>query len=63
MIGSAPAGVDPNLVLFPNKANLKYGPLEKTQNILDVRPVAAIEVSPEWQVITRTIVPVISQPN
>ena len=49
-------------VPFQNNSNLNYGPLKKTQNILNIQPVIPIEVNPEWNVITRTIVPVISQP-
>jgi len=53
-----------NLISLPfqNNTNLNYGPLRKTQNILNIQPVIPIEVSPEWNIITRTIVPVISQP-
>jgi hypothetical protein len=53
-----------NLISLPfqNNANLNYGPLKKTQNILNIQPVIPIEVSADWNVITRTIVPVISQP-
>ena len=49
-------------VPFQNNSNLNYGPLKKTQNILDIEPVIPFEVSPEWNIITRTIVPVVSQP-
>jgi hypothetical protein len=53
-----------NLISLPfqNNTNLNYGPLKKTQNILNIQPVIPFEVSPEWNIITRTIVPVISQP-
>jgi hypothetical protein len=53
-----------NLISLPfqNNTNLNYGPLKKSQNILNIQPVIPIEVSPEWNIITRTIVPVISQP-
>jgi len=53
-----------NLISLPfqNNTNLNYGPLRKSQNILNIQPVIPIEVSPEWNIITRTIVPVISQP-
>src|SRR5215472_578812 len=53
-----------NLISLPfqNNTNLNYGPLKKTQNILNIQPVIPIEVSPEWNIITRTIVPVVSQP-
>jgi hypothetical protein len=53
-----------NLISLPfqNNANLNYGPLKKTQNILNIQPVIPFNVSPEWNIITRTIVPVVSQP-
>jgi hypothetical protein len=53
-----------NLISLPfqNNTNLNFGQLRKTQNILNIQPVIPIEVSPEWNIITRTIVPVISQP-
>jgi len=49
-------------VPFQNNTNLNAGPLKGTQNILNIQPVIPIEVNPEWNIITRTIVPVISQP-
>src|SRR5215831_10625060 len=53
-----------NLISLPfqNNSNLNFGLLKKTQNILNIQPVIPIEVSPEWNIITRTIVPVVSQP-
>jgi hypothetical protein len=53
-----------NLISVPiqENANLNYGPLKKTQNVLNIEPVVPIEVSPDWNIITRTIVPVVSQP-
>lgn len=47
---------------FQNNTNFKTGPLEKTQNILNVQPVYPIKLNADWNLITRTIVPVISQP-
>jgi len=49
-------------VPFQNDANLNYGPLKGTQNILNIQPVIPIDVNPDWNIITRTIVPVIWQP-
>jgi hypothetical protein len=49
-------------VPFQNNTNLNTGPLKGTQNILNIQPVIPIEVNPEWNIITRTILPVISQP-
>ena len=49
-------------VPFQNNTNLNTGPLQGTQNILNIQPVIPIEVNPAWNVITRTILPVVSQP-
>jgi len=49
-------------VPFQNNTNLNVGPLSGTQNILNIQPVIPIEVNPEWNIITRTILPVVSQP-
>lgn len=53
-----------NLVSIPfqNNANLNYGPGKQTQDILNIQPVIPIDFSPDWNIITRTIVPLISQP-
>ena len=42
--------------------NVKVGPEEKTQNILNIQPVWPIEWNDNWNLITRTIIPLISQP-
>jgi hypothetical protein len=44
-------------------ANFKTGPLEKTQSVLNIQPVYPISLNPEWNLITRTIVPLLSQPE
>ncbi|MFO1280085.1 MAG: transporter [Burkholderiaceae bacterium] len=49
-------------VPFQNNTNLNTGPLKGNQNILNIQPVIPVSVNPEWNIITRTIVPVISQP-
>jgi hypothetical protein len=49
-------------VPFQNNSNLNYGPLKKTQNILNIEPVIPIELDSDWNIITRTIIPVVSQP-
>ena len=53
-----------NLISLPfqNNTNFNFGPLEKTQNILNIQPVLPLELTDDWNLITRTIVPVISQP-
>jgi len=49
-------------VPFQNNTNLNVGPEKGTQNILNIQPVIPISVNEEWNVITRTIIPVISNP-
>jgi len=53
-----------NLISLPfqNNTNLNFGPEKGTQNVLNIQPVIPISVNDEWNVITRTIVPVISMP-
>lgn len=50
-------------VPFQNNTNFDYGPREKTQNVLNIQPVIPFSLSEEWNLITRTIVPIISQPG
>jgi len=53
-----------NLISLPfqNNTNLNFGPEKGTQNVLNIQPVVPISVDPDWNVITRTIVPIISMP-
>ena len=50
-------------VPFQNNTNFNFGPEKGTQNILNIQPVYPIHASPDWNIITRTILPVISQPS
>jgi hypothetical protein len=54
-----------NLISLPfqNNTNLNYGPEQGTQNILNIQPVIPISISKDWNIITRTIVPVIWMPE
>ena len=54
-----------NLISLPfqNNTNLNFGPEKGTQNILNIQPVIPISVSDDWNVITRTILPVIWNPS
>ena len=49
-------------VPFQNNTNFNVGHEERTQNILNIQPVIPISVNSDWNIITRTILPVISQP-
>jgi hypothetical protein len=50
-------------VPFQYNANLNYGPQKDTQSILNIQPVIPFELNKDWNLITRTIVPVIWQPG
>lgn len=50
-------------VPFQNNTNFNTGPLSGTQNILNIQPVIPVEVNKDWNIITRTIMPVIWQPE
>jgi hypothetical protein len=47
---------------FQNNTNFNFGPQNKTQNILNIQPVWPFALNDKWNLITRTIVPVVSQP-
>jgi hypothetical protein len=49
-------------VPFQNNTNLNFGPEKGTQNILNIQPVIPIEFDKEWNIITRTIIPVVWMP-
>jgi hypothetical protein len=54
-----------NLISLPfqNNTNLNFGPEKGTQNILNIQPVIPISVDKDWNIITRTIMPVIWMPS
>lgn len=54
-----------DLISFPiqNNTNFRYGPLEKTQNVTNIQPVVPFHLTEDWLLITRTIVPLIYQPE
>jgi hypothetical protein len=47
---------------FQNNTNFGVGPESDTQNILNIQPVWPFSINDNWNFITRTIIPVISQP-
>ncbi len=49
-------------VPFQNNTNLNFGPEKGTQNILNIQPVIPIEIDKDWNIITRTIIPLIWMP-
>ena len=54
-----------NLISIPFQynANLNYGPESGTLSVLNIQPVIPIELNKDWNIITRTIIPVIWQPS
>jgi hypothetical protein len=55
-----------NMISIPFQDNigLGYGPGNKgTQNVLNIQPVIPLHVSDDWNVITRTILPIVTQPS
>lgn len=48
---------------FQNNTNFGIGPDDETQNILNIQPVLPFSLSENWNLVTRTILPVVSQPN
>ena len=48
---------------FQNNTNFEYGPDEETQNTLNIQPVWPFKLSDELNLVTRTILPVISTPG
>ena len=47
---------------FQNNTNFDIGYTDNTQNVLNIQPVYPIHLNPDWNLITRPILPVISQP-
>ena len=54
-----------NMISLPlqNNTNTGIGPDDETQNILNIQPVIPVSLTDDWLMITRTILPVISQPD
>ena len=54
-----------NMISLPlqNNTNFGVGPGDDTQNILNIQPVIPVSLSQNWNLITRTIAPVVYQPE
>jgi hypothetical protein len=48
---------------FQSNTNFDYGPNKGTQENLNIQPVIPIHISDQWNIITRTILPLIWQPS
>jgi hypothetical protein len=49
-------------VPFQDNINFGYGPDNEVQNVLNIQPVIPFSLSSDWNLITRTIIPVIYTP-
>ena len=54
-----------NMISLPlqNNINFNVGPGDDVQNVLNIQPVIPLTLSEDWNLITRTIAPVIYQPE
>jgi len=43
-------------------SNFEVGPLEEPQHVLNIQPVLPFSLNEDWNVVTRTILPILSQP-
>jgi opacity protein-like surface antigen len=50
-------------VPFQSNTNFNEAPFGRTQEVLNIEPVVPLHISADWNLISRTIVPVISQPD
>jgi len=50
-------------VPFQNNTDFNIGPDNKTKNTLNIQPIFPFELNDNWNLITRTILPVVSQPG
>ena len=54
-----------DLISVPFQNNMNFGlePNHRTQNVLNIQPVIPFELTDDWNLISRTIMPVIKQPD
>jgi opacity protein-like surface antigen len=50
-------------VPFQSNTNFNAGPFNRTQEVLNIQPVVPLHLNADWNLISRTIMPVISQPS
>ena len=48
---------------FQNNTDFNFGPDDDTLNTLNIQPVLPFSLNENWNIITRTIIPVVSQPG
>jgi hypothetical protein len=50
-------------VPFQNNLNYNIGPFNRSSNVLNIQPFIPIHVNERWNIITRTVVPFVYQPD
>jgi opacity protein-like surface antigen len=50
-------------VPFQSNTNFHTGPFNRTQEVLNIQPVVPLHINENWNLISRTIMPLISQPD
>jgi opacity protein-like surface antigen len=50
-------------VPFQSNTNFNAGPFNRAQEVLNIQPVVPLHIDANWNLISRTIMPVISQPS
>jgi hypothetical protein len=50
-------------VPLQNNSNFDIGPLDRTQNVLNIQPVIPVRLNENWNLITRIIMPLVYQPD
>jgi hypothetical protein len=48
---------------FQDNIGFGYGPQKDVQNVLNIQPVIPLHLTEDWNLITRTILPVVTQPS
>jgi hypothetical protein len=51
------------VIPFNNFTNFDVGPHKGTQNVLEIEPVIPIHINEDWNIITRTILPLVWNPS
>ena len=50
-------------VPFESNTNFNTGPFDRAQEVFNIQPVVPLHLNDDWTVISRTIIPLISQPS
>lgn len=55
----------PDFIVIPiqNNTNLDYGPVQGVQDGINIQPLISFRVADDWNIITRTVIPLIFNPN